>query len=239
LFENQLAADATLALYSKALGAVHPDFPRNTTICGFTGYDGPRSGPPKISPELTAFLAKGPAPVVFTLGSFAADDPGDFFETSAAAARRLGLRAVLLVGEGGRDEVSQDVIACRYVPHSWIFPRAAAIVHHAGVGTIGEALVSGRPQLAVPITLDHPDNAAHMRRLGVGRVLPRPRYDLERATRELKLLLGRPGYAAKAAEVSAVVRAENGAETAADVIEAVLERRESAAVGRERASAAA
>ena len=47
---------------------------------------------------LEAFLAAGPPPVVFTLGTSAVGAPGRFFEESVAAVRAVGCRAVLLVG---------------------------------------------------------------------------------------------------------------------------------------------
>jgi UDP:flavonoid glycosyltransferase YjiC (YdhE family) len=74
----------------------------------------------------------------------------------------------------------------------------------------------------VPHAHDQFDNAARVERLGCGRVLPRPRYNAESATRELRLLLEKSSYAEAAAKVGAVVREENGARVAAASIEKVL-----------------
>ena len=56
---------------------------------------GTGAGPP---PGLAAFLAAGPPPLVFTLGSSAVHAAGGFYADAARAAVRLGRRAVLLVG---------------------------------------------------------------------------------------------------------------------------------------------
>ena len=84
--------------------------------------------------------------MVFTLGSLIVNSPGSFYRESAEAARILGKRAVLLVGEGASDYadlISADVHVGAYAPHSLLFPRAAAIVHQAGIGTLHRRYTPG------------------------------------------------------------------------------------------------
>jgi rhamnosyltransferase subunit B len=59
----------------------------------------------------------------------------------------------------------------RYIPFSQVFPRTAAVVHHGGIGTTGQGLAGGVPQLIMPMGFDQPDNAARLERLGVGAAL--------------------------------------------------------------------
>ena len=56
-------------------------------------------------------------------------------------------------------ELPKGVVAFDYAPFSLLFPRAAAIVHHGGIGTTGQAMRSGRPSLVMPCAWDQPDNA--------------------------------------------------------------------------------
>lgn len=77
-----------------------------------------------------------------------------------------------------------------YVPFSALLPRAAAIVHHGGIGTTAHALAAGIPQLVVPRIYDQPDNAGHVRRLGVGDRLGPLRFRGRPAARKLRHLLG-------------------------------------------------
>jgi UDP:flavonoid glycosyltransferase YjiC (YdhE family) len=63
------------------------------------------------------------------------------------------------------------VRAFDFVPFSRLFPRAAAVVHHGGIGTSAQGLAAGVPQLVMPLAHDQHDNAARLERLGVGRSL--------------------------------------------------------------------
>jgi UDP:flavonoid glycosyltransferase YjiC (YdhE family) len=58
-----------------------------------------------------------------------------------------------------------------FAPFSWLFDRAAGVVHHGGIGTAGRALQAGLPQLIVPSGFDQFDNAARVTRIGAGQTL--------------------------------------------------------------------
>jgi UDP:flavonoid glycosyltransferase YjiC (YdhE family) len=222
LFEGHMQAQATLGLYSPLLGSPHPDFPRNTRIVGFADYDRRDDAGSALSDALARFLAVGPPPLVFTLGSFSVHDPGDFYQQSLDAARRLGMRSVLIGAPPAMTGSSTDAITCDYVSYSQVFPRAAAVVHHAGIGTSSNALRSGRPQLAVPVMQDQPDNASRLERLWVAKVIPRPRYSAPTAAAALKLLLDDPQFSRRAKAVRSLAAAEDGASAAVGVIEGVI-----------------
>ena len=131
-----------LALFSKWLADKQPDWPPQSIVTGFPWYD--QEGEGSLPGELARFLDGGPPPIVFTLGSTVAEDsraPG-FFEHSAAAAKLLGRRAVLILNHSRNrpPTLPKDVVAFDYIPFSQLFPRAAAIVHHGGIGTTGLAM---------------------------------------------------------------------------------------------------
>jgi UDP:flavonoid glycosyltransferase YjiC (YdhE family) len=108
-----------------------------------------------------------------------------------------------------------DVFVCAYAPHSLVFPRAALIVHQGGIGTLAQALRSGRPQLIVPFFADQLDNASRAEKLGVARSLPPERYTAQTACTELRVLLRGERYAQRAASTAKTVAAEDGAARAA------------------------
>jgi UDP:flavonoid glycosyltransferase YjiC (YdhE family) len=223
LFEGQHSPDLVLALFSRHFATPQPDWPPQTVVTGFPFYD--RDGEAGLSPELARFLDAGPPPIVFTLGTSAVLTAGRFYEESAEAARRLGRRAVLLVGKGTDNRpagLSGEIAAFDYAPYSELLPRAAAIVHQGGVGTTAQALRSGRPMLVVPFAHDQPDNADRAARLGVARVIPSARYTAGRAARELSRILDDPSVEAKAAEVGTKVQAEDGVGTACDALESLM-----------------
>jgi UDP:flavonoid glycosyltransferase YjiC (YdhE family) len=222
LFDGQYGGEGAIGLYSPLLGAPQPDHPTPTAIVGFPHYDGSEERAPDPDPALQAFMSAADPPLVFTLGSLVVGTPGSFYSESLEAARALGRRAVLLVGEQAPPQDLPRALLRGYVPHSQLFPRAAVVIHQGGIGTLAQALRAGRAQLIVPFFGDQLDNAARAQRLGVARVVPPGRYQARRARRELELLLGDPRYAQRAAEVGRLVAAEDGAAAAALRISARL-----------------
>lgn len=223
LIEGQHSPFLVLALFSRWLAQAQSDWPKQTLVTGFPFFD--QDGEAQLDSGLKEFLGAGPAPIVFTLGSSAVMDPGSFFERSLEAAKRLGQRAVLLVGKKGDCSLSrpeEGILACPYAPFSLLFPQASALVHQGGVGTTGQALQAGRPMLVMPFSHDQPDNAERICRLGVGRMISRSAYTTSRAARELKFILDNPSYFRKAADVGEQIRQENGVATACDALEKLL-----------------
>jgi UDP:flavonoid glycosyltransferase YjiC (YdhE family) len=227
--EAQHSPRLVLALFSRVLAAPQADWPPHTHVTGFPFYDRrDYSGETAAPPGLSEFLDAGEPPVVFTLGSAAFWVAKDFYTESIKAARALGRRALLLIGHERNRPAGQlpaGVAAFEYAPFGELLPRAAAVVHIGGVGTTGQSLRAGRPQLVVPFSHDQFDNGARAARLGCARTLPRTRYNAAAAARELKVLLNEAGYGERAAEVGRVVQGEDGARAACDLIEQLLSAR--------------
>ena len=194
-------------------------------IAGHTFHDR-FIGAETLDPETEAFLAAGSPPLVFTLGSFVARQREAHYRQVAEAACNIGRRALLLADEADvaalRATVSGDVHVAAYAPHSLVFPRACAVLHHGGAGTTGQALRAGLPQLVSPFLGDQFDNARRLERLGVARVLDRRQLSVETLATEIAGLLNDATYASMARECAARIRKENGAVVAARRISALL-----------------
>src|ERR1041384_4104557 len=226
ILNGQHSPTKVLALFTKLLATPQPDWPANTLVTGFPFYDRRDFfGETEIPKGLIDFFESGPPPIVFTLGSTAIWVAHNFYRDSIKAAQVLGRRALVLIGHARNLPplpLPEGVAAFEYAPYSQVLPRACAIVHHGGVGTTGQGMRSGKPVLILPHAHDQFDNAARVVRLGSGRVLPRPRYNVQSAIRELRALLDNPAYASSAAQVGETVREEQGARVAVDEIEKVL-----------------
>jgi UDP:flavonoid glycosyltransferase YjiC (YdhE family) len=223
LYEGQFSSSGTLALFSSVLGCPQLDWPAKVSLTGFVFYGDSSSMPG----DLEAFLDAGDPPLVFTLGSSAvgASPARLFYDESAKAAASLGRRAVLLVGKDPANRPSpmpKGVIAVEYAPHAALFARAAAVVHHGGVGTTAQVLRAGRPMLVVPHAHDQPDNAFRVNNLGVARVLYPKRYQAPEVASHLLALLEERSYADRSAEVGRIVRSEDGVAKACEAIESRL-----------------
>ena len=193
LIEGPLRAEKLFALYPPAFAPLPLDAPAHAQSAGFSFYNGEQVASGELDSEVARFVAGGPPPLVFTLGSLAVFAPGNFYEISAEVARRLGQRAVLLVGEhavaGLRHLECERVKVMGYAAHRLLFPGAAAVVHHGGIGTTAQALRAGAPQLVAAVLGDQFDNAERLRRLGVAEVVPLDRYSVENAARALEKVL--------------------------------------------------
>ncbi len=224
LFDAKHSPNLVLALFSRVLGVEQKDWPPNALITGFCFYDSD-AGNAALPPDLEEFLAAGPPPVVFTLGSAAVLAAGDFYDVSARAAIKLGIRAVLLVGSDPRNrphlELPGSICVAEYAPYSALFSRSALVVHQGGVGTTGQCLRAGKPMLIMPYSHDQPDNARRMRRLGVSRTIQRTSYKPARVARRVRAMLDEPEFGARAAQVAQQIAGEDGTKMACDALEAL------------------
>jgi len=222
LFDAKHSPFLVLALFSRTLALPQKDWPPNTIITGFCFYDSD-AGNAALPPNLEAFLNAGPPPVVFTLGSAAVLAAGRFYEFSARAAIRLGIRAVLLIGNDKRNQLRQPlpdtICVAEYAPYSALFSRAAMVVHQGGVGTTAQCLRAGKPMLIMPFSHDQPDNGRRMQRLKVARVIQRGNYTPVRVARKLKAMLAEPLYARRAEMVARRLEQEDGLKSACDALE--------------------
>jgi len=222
IFEAKHSPHLVLALFSRVLGVEQKDWPEHTLITGFCFYDAD-AGNAALPSQLETFLNAGEPPAVFTLGSAAVMAAGDFYEQSARAAIKLGVRAVLLIGDDPRNrpEISLPELICvaEYAPYSRLFPRASLVVHQGGVGTTAQCLRAGRPMLIMPYSHDQPDNARRMRRLGVARVVQRSDFKAWRVARKAREMLSEPEYDERARAAAEEVARENGVMRACDALE--------------------
>lgn len=223
LFEGQHSPLGVLGLFSPAFGPPQPDWPRPCRVCGFLFRDSDFEGR-GMDPGLARFLAEGPPPVVFTLGSSAVLAADGFYDDARAAARDLGVRAVLVAGPaaGGMDDLPPGMIALPSAPYHALFPAAAAVVHSGGIGTTAQALRAGRPQVVVSYAHDQFDNADRVRRLGAGVPLFRSRVTARRLASVLGRVLADRSMADRAAALGRTVAAEDGPAAACAAVEAVL-----------------
>jgi UDP:flavonoid glycosyltransferase YjiC (YdhE family) len=180
-----------LALFPEWFAPPQPDWPANVHLTQFPLWDEATITAPQ--PALEEYLSSGTPPLVFTPGS-ANVQASEFFAAAVRACHRLGRRGLLLTkfAEQVPRELPAGVRHFAYVPFSQVLPRSTAIVHHGGVGTTAQGLRAGIPQLIMPLSHDQPDNAARLKRLGVGDWLAPAKFRGDALAHKLDLLLGTP-----------------------------------------------
>ncbi len=218
LFEAQFAPEGVFAMFDPVLIRDARGLPANLHFAGFGHSDGTDG---LLPAELNDFLRRGDAPIVFTLGTSAVHNPGRFYEVASASCRRLGRRAVFLCGG---NEVSRGLpetqLAIPWASHAGLFPKAAAVVHQGGMGTCGQALRAGVPQLVVPFANDQPDNAERLAGLGVALTMRSWRIGEPRMCDALDRLLAGDSFAIEARRVRRSLLPQDGAETVARMLTA-------------------
>ena len=141
------------------------DWPNHVTLDGFWWPPTPADWIPPAG--LREFYDAGPTPVVVTLGSL---PPSSAALREVEEAMRMSKARVIMQGPQLRGIVdrldSPDVIHVGAVPHSWLLPRAAAVVHQAGAGVTAAALRAGIPSVPLPIHTDQPFWARRLAALG-------------------------------------------------------------------------
>ncbi len=224
LLEVEIDPVMTVAMYSSQLAPLQPDHPKDATQTGFATFDHEGGTQKPLDDELLNFLDAGEPPIVFSLGSFAVNLPGEFYPVSYNVAQELGERAVLLTGSATDLTSTSDILVREYAPYSQLFPKSKCVVHHGGVGTTGQAMRAGVPQLITPHLGDQWDNGARIKSLGLGDTLPANKYCLENAMSAIRNILSSADIAGKAAQVAENMRLENGAQSTAVAIETALHR---------------
>jgi rhamnosyltransferase subunit B len=198
-----------------------PDWPAQVELTGFPLYD--ESDSVHTPSRLREFLAAGDPPVVFTAGT-GMTQAKEFFRVGVEVCRRISRRGILLTRFPAQlpGTLPETVRAFEYVPFSAVLPRASAIVHHGGIGTTAQALAAGIPQLVVPFAFDQPDNAARVRRLGVGDYLRPGSYTAARAARTLAALLASPSVRVSCERLSRSLKASDALDRSCDLIRKAL-----------------
>ena len=215
-----------LALYAMSRHVRPPqaDWPAHYHMTGFFFLDDEGWQP---DAALTEFLAAGERPVVFTFGSMTHENPEELSDLILSAVRRTGCRAIVQKGWGDLAGLEDDanIYAAGYVPHSWLFPRAACIVHHGGGGTAGAVFRSGVPSVFVPHghIFDQHYWAALAQDLNcAGPAIPYSQLTADSLTAALRATLSNESYRERARDLSVKVRAEQGTQKACSLGEQLV-----------------
>ncbi|HEY9697584.1 MAG TPA: glycosyltransferase [Trichocoleus sp.] len=174
---------------------------------------------------LLDFLAAGSAPVYVGFGSMSGEDAAQFTQVILGALKQAGQRGILLTGWGGiaQTELSDDVFLLSSVPHDWLFPQMAAIVHHGGAGTTAAALRAGVPSVVVPFFGDQPFWGDRVMKLGMSpSPIPKAELTVDRLAAAITTAVTNPVMQQQAKAIGAVIRAENGVQQAIEVMEHYL-----------------
>ncbi|SDM58312.1 glycosyltransferase [Allokutzneria albata] len=193
--------------YSPTLLPRPHDWRENSDV---VGYWWPHRSPDWQPPaDLVDFLDAGPAPVFVGFGSMS---PGKGEPLSELVLEALppGTRAVFQTGWAGLSAHGDDVLTVDHVPHDWLFPRMAAVVHHGGAGTTGAGLRAGVPTVSVPVLGDQPFWSRRLEKIGTSPGwIPAAELTTAGLGKLVRRAVAEPYYRKKAKQIAESVNSED------------------------------
>jgi len=135
----------------------------------------------------------------------------------------LPVRGLVTTGPALASLVSEsaapaNVTVVKAASHAAVLPQAAAVVTHAGHGTVMRALAAGVPLVCLPMGRDQNDNAAKVAFHGAGLVLGKGASPAAIA-RAVSRVLDEPGFRQAAARLGERVRADAQEDAATSELE--------------------
>ena len=209
-----------LGSYSPIVVPTPPDWSEHIHVAGYWFLDPASAWQPPA--ELVDFLEAGAPPVYIGFGSMANRTPQQTTQLVQEALELSGQRGVLATGWGGlsRANLPANLFILDTVPHAWLFPRMAAVVHHGGSGTTGAGLRAGVPSVLVPHMGDQPFWAKRVTELGVGpQSIPRRKLTAERLAAAITRAVTDQDMQTRTIALGERVRAEDGIVQAIEIIE--------------------
>jgi UDP:flavonoid glycosyltransferase YjiC (YdhE family) len=209
-------------------GGISPDL---ALVATYPQLEYPRSWPPGVEitgpmtfelPHPEIDLPPGDDPLVLIAPSTAHDSDNHLVRTALAALAEEPVRVVATTNRVAPQrpiEVPPNASLVEWLSYSQLMPAASLVISHGGHGTVARALGAGTPVLVCPIIGDMSETAMRVAWAGAGLSLPwrlcRPA-PLRWAARRL---LHEPSFAAKAGEIAAWGRKNDGAARGAELVE--------------------
>jgi UDP:flavonoid glycosyltransferase YjiC (YdhE family) len=205
--------------FSSAVIPRPSDWEARITVTGYWFLEGAANWTPPA--DLVAFLEAGAKPLYIGFGSMTSQDPEATTRLTLQALEQTNQRAVLLSGWGGlsQRDLPPSVYMIEAIPHAWLFPRVAAVIHHGGAGTTAAGLRAGVPTIITPFFGDQGFWGQRVAQLGVGTApIPHKHLTAEHLAAAIRTVTRNTEMQRRAAALGATIRAEDGIEQAVAII---------------------
>jgi sterol 3beta-glucosyltransferase len=212
-----------LYCYSPLVSPKPPDWNEQFHVTGYWFLDHPSGWQPPA--DLVRFLDSGPAPVYVGFGSMVSRKSEETTRITLGALKQSGQRGVIATGWGAlsQSHLPDEVFLIESVPHDWLFPRMAAVVHHGGAGTVGAGLRAGVPNIVVPFGGDQPFWARRVQSLRVGPdPIPRKSLTAARLAHAIQVAVTDEPMRTRALKFGQRINAEDGVGNAVRIFNQII-----------------
>ncbi|MEM7061696.1 MAG: glycosyltransferase [Cyanobacteria bacterium P01_B01_bin.77] len=226
-WDNYYRCDRTILGSSVHFSQPVAEAPASQT--GFWFYEDPDWQTWQPTPNLQDFMEQDPKPLVLSFSSQPLADARAIVTVHAQAAAKLG--RPLLIQQGWADFKAEQlpadcdrdrVMFTGFMPQDWLFARAAALIHHGGIGTTARALRQGCPMLVEPFGNDQFFNAKQIIFHKVGAAMHPMRLQADEVAQVLQNKVLTAEYRQRATVLGTKIRDEMGLENACDLLESWL-----------------
>jgi sterol 3beta-glucosyltransferase len=211
--------------YSETVWPRPHDWPETAFVTGYWFLDQDEGWRPPE--QLEAFLRAGEPPIYIGFGSMAGRKPERMTNIVIDALKKIEQRGIIATGWGGlsADDLPETIYKIDKVPHDWLFPQVAAVVHHGGAGTTAAGLRAGKPSVICPFLIDQPLWGARVHSLGVGpKPIPQNKLTVDKLANALEDAIANPPIRRKAELIGQKIRNEDGIGKAITIIENIGEK---------------
>jgi UDP:flavonoid glycosyltransferase YjiC (YdhE family) len=219
-------APPVLAGFSQHVLPVPPDWPENIHLTGYWFLETPAYEPPS---SLLNFLDAGSPPVYVGFGSMPSEDPEKMTELVLKALKMTDQRGILHTGHQalGHGMAKLPPESSAYfvdsIPHDWLMPQTAAVVHHGGAGTTAAGIRAGVPSILIPLGADQRLWAFRVEQLGVGpKAIPRAKLTAEKLAAAIQEAVTDEGIHQRASELGNKIGEEDGVKKAVELVSKYL-----------------
>jgi UDP:flavonoid glycosyltransferase YjiC (YdhE family) len=212
----------TLYGFSPSVIPAPADWSNDHHVTGFWFLDSAADWTPPQ--DLVTFLQAGSPPVYIGFGSMTTRKPEETTDLVIKALHQTNQRAILVSGWGGlqKTDLPDSVFMIDSIPHAWLFPRVAAVVHHGGAGTTAAGLRAGVPSIVIPFFADQPYWGGRVADLGVGPTpIPRKKLTVERLAQAIQIAVTDEAMRQRAVDLGLRIQAEDGVARAVEIIQQI------------------
>jgi sterol 3beta-glucosyltransferase len=210
----------TLISYSQHVFPRPASWPEHVHITGYWFLEDEAGWQPPQ--DLLDFLKGGKPPVYVGFGSVGdASHVEQKTHLVIEALKQSNQRAVIATGWNALtkiDELPGNIFMIDELPHRWLFPQMAAVIHHGGAGTTAEGFSAGIPSIILPYGNDQFAWGLRAFELGVGpRPVPQKHLTSEALSNAITAAL-KPQVLTAARLLGENIRQERGSENAVEII---------------------
>lgn len=204
--------------FSPAVIPTPSDWDSNTHVTGYWFVEEADDWQPPVA--LLDFLQSGSPPIYIGFGSMSSQNPEQTADLVIQALALTNQRAILLSGWGGLQKANlpDSIFMIDTIPHSWLFPRMSAVIHHGGASTTAAGLNAGVPSVIIPFFGDQPFWGQRVADLGVGsKPIPRKKLTAEKLANAIREVVTNQDMRQRAAKLGKQIQTENGIKSAVEI----------------------